>query len=120
MRFLKIQLTCLWSVLLILIGTAFVLSHKDRLELVSPNGEYKISMQAFDNAAGIWITHGKGMGNPQVAIYNMEGQGAVLGAYAAHPKDDIRALDIAISANEFANPIQYVTQDGKVKHFEPD
>jgi len=53
---------------------------QDRLTLVSPNGKYKIHLQAYDTGmAGIWLT-GPADGR-QVAIYVKDGDGAVVGTY---------------------------------------
>jgi hypothetical protein len=56
-------------------------TNQDRIEIISPNGRYKVVISATDDSAGIWAIDTKNLGS-SACLYNYRGEGPVVGVYS--------------------------------------
>jgi len=67
-----------------------------KLELVSPNGEHRILLEATNKGCGVWLSGPKESGT--VAMYHGYAAGPTIGLYAPGPLPN--ALNVALGAGD--------------------
>lgn len=89
--------------------------------LVDEDGKPRITILAGKGGSGIWIgDHGGAGGNGGViSMYNVPGQGAVLGFYSREGGRIGDACDFAVAENGGKVSIQYRKADGGLDWFDP-
>jgi hypothetical protein len=88
----------------------------DSITLRSPNGKHKLTLQATDRGAGLWIEH-DGHRGPMVAIYSLDDQNGI-GFYAAGSKAGPMAIALGVDAKGEGG-IQLRDSKGNVRWLTP-
>jgi hypothetical protein len=99
--------------LVMVVGAAAPEAPKDRIYLTSPDGKTKITIQARDDIAGLWLSSGKD--DAFVSIFANE-QGAAVGVYSKIAKGN-RFSGVSAGPNGGDGRLQLST-DGEAELFD--